>query len=122
MPCTHVKLADGTAAIVCGGGRRRDKCSACGKPADLLCDWKVSGRRSGTCDKPICRSCTHRPARGKDLCPKHAAEWQKRCESPVKGGRTESHGRDSPSFAMGTMPMGVAPPLAPQQPTGQETR
>lgn len=47
-----------------------------GKPADLLCDWKVKTKRSGTCDAPICARCPHVPAKDKDLCPDHAAEWR----------------------------------------------
>jgi hypothetical protein len=72
--CTSVKLPDGTTAIVCGPGRRR-RC-ACGRIAGLLCDWKVPGKKSGTCDRPICTSCTTSPAAGKDLCPEHAEAWR----------------------------------------------
>jgi len=47
----------------------------------LLCDWKVPGRRSGTCDVPICSRCTASPAPDKDLCPDHAAAWKARCNT-----------------------------------------
>jgi hypothetical protein len=79
MPCQHVTLPGGGTAIVCGT-RRRPKLCACGsgKPANLACDWKVPGKRSGTCDAPICEACTHVPAPEKDLCPTHAAEWKAR--------------------------------------------
>lgn len=73
MTCEHVILPNGTAAIVCGRGRRQ-RCK-CGRPATLLCDWKVPSRRSGTCDAPICDRCTTSPAADKDLCPAHAAEF-----------------------------------------------
>jgi hypothetical protein len=55
--------------------RPRAKACSCqsGHRALLLCDWKMGGGK--TCDKPICGSCTTRPAKGKDLCPAHAAEW-----------------------------------------------
>lgn len=76
MVCQRVTLPCGTAAIVCGPRQRKRKCVACGKPADLLCDWKVKTKRSGTCDAPICARCTHLPAKDKDLCPDHAAEWK----------------------------------------------
>lgn len=79
MTCTPVTLENGTRAIVCGPRQKKARCSSCGKPADLLCDWKVKSRRSGTCDAPICRDCTHKPARGKDLCPAHRDEWLARC-------------------------------------------
>lgn len=53
---------------------RTQRC-ACGNRATLLCDWKVPGRRAGTCDAPLCPSCTSSPAPEKDLCPAHAADW-----------------------------------------------
>lgn len=77
MICEHVPLPTGGHAIVCSRGRRK-RC-ACGSRADLLCDWKVEGKRSGSCDAPICSRCTTSPAPEKDLCPKHAealAEWK----------------------------------------------
>jgi protein gp37 len=39
-------------------------------PVDL--DWKVPTKKSGTCDKPVCISCTFSPAPDKDLCAEHA--------------------------------------------------
>lgn len=77
MTCERVSLPGGGAAIVCGT-RRRQRCG-CGRPATLLCDWKQRAKKSGTCDAPICGSCTTSPAPGKDLCPSHAAafaEWK----------------------------------------------
>lgn len=71
MPCTHVRIGS-VAAIVCTPTRR---CRSCGKRADLLCDWKVPTKRSGTCDAPICASCTTSPAADKDLCRVHAEVW-----------------------------------------------
>jgi hypothetical protein len=79
MICQHVTLPDGGTAIICSGGKRQ-RCK-CGRPATLLCDWKVPKRQSGTCDAPICASCATSPAPGKDLCPTHAAafeEWKVR--------------------------------------------
>jgi len=79
MACEFVQLENGARAIVCGSrSSRRDRCVACGRRATLECDWKVPSRRSGTCDAPLCASCTTSPAPGKDLCPDHAAEWQNR--------------------------------------------
>lgn len=77
MPCHHVDLGNGTGAIVCTG--RAARC-ACGRRADRLCDWKVPTRKSGTCDKPVCSSCSTKPAPEKDLCPAHArafADWKR---------------------------------------------
>jgi hypothetical protein len=73
--CDVVALPDGTHAIVCGGHHSRKRCD-CGKRATLACDWKMPRRRSGTCDAPICTSCTTSPAAGKDLCRDHAAAYQ----------------------------------------------
>ncbi len=75
MTCHPVDFGNGTRGFVCTGRRSRKRCAECGQPAGLLCDWKVKGRRSGTCDTPICAACTSKPAEGKDLCPAHAAEW-----------------------------------------------
>jgi len=74
MTCEHVQLPGGGFAIVCSSGRTK-RCS-CGRRADLLCDWKVPSRRSGTCDAPICRRCTVSPAPDKDLCPQHAKAFE----------------------------------------------
>lgn len=62
--------------FICGRGVRRQRC-ACGQIATLACDWKVKARRSGTCDAPICADCTTSPAPEKDLCPTHAAAYQR---------------------------------------------
>ncbi len=75
MTCEHIRLPDGN------GFRLRHAASAEMRPvrrrADLECDWKVPGRKRGTCDAPICSRCTTSPAPEKDLCPDHAAAWQR---------------------------------------------
>jgi hypothetical protein len=78
MTCERISLPSGGAAIVCGPRQRHRRCSQCGRPAPLLCDWKTPARRSGTCDAPLCEGCTTSPAPDKDLCPAHAAEWEAR--------------------------------------------
>lgn len=78
--CEHIKLPGGVTAIVCGV-RHNTKFCACGRPADMLCDWKVSGKRSGTCDRPICRDHALQVAPEKHLCQEHQkafADWKKR--------------------------------------------
>jgi hypothetical protein len=67
MTCDHINLPGGARAIVCSSR------SAGGRPAPLLCDWKVDG---GTCDAPICARCATSPAEGKDLCPAHAEAFR----------------------------------------------
>ena len=84
MVCETVQLENGARAIVCSPGRRKARCSECGKTANLLCDWKVKTRRSGTCDAPICADCTHNPAPDKDLCPTHRDEWLARCAAKAR--------------------------------------
>lgn len=78
MACNHVPIPGGGVAIVCTSDRPK-RCTACGKRADRLCDWKVKGRRSGTCDKPMCRRCSTNPQedREKDLCPEHADAYRR---------------------------------------------
>jgi hypothetical protein len=74
MACESVQLPCGSRAIVCGPTRR----CVCGNRMTRECDWKVPTRRSGTCDAALCSRCTHSSVSDKDLCPKHAAEWQAR--------------------------------------------
>ena len=80
MHCAHVKLTDGTVAIVCTSGRRRPhRCVSCGAAAGLQCDWKLGGGK--TCDAWICAGCAQHVGPDKDLCPKHQVthkEWQAR--------------------------------------------
>ena len=75
MTCERVTLSNGSSAIICGSFKR-PRC-ACGRRATLECDWKVPTRKSRTCDAPLCRNCTTSPAPEKDLCPAHAAEFEK---------------------------------------------
>ena len=74
MTCTSVALPTGGRALVCSSTRR----CPCRRRATLLCDWKVPGNASGTCDAPLCARCTTSPAADKDLCAKHAAAWNER--------------------------------------------
>lgn len=85
--CSVVKMPGGGVAVVCSRGRRHARCR-CGASATRLCDWKVEGKRSGTCDVPLCERCTHSPAAEKDLCPQHAAEWKARCAKTKAGAST----------------------------------
>jgi hypothetical protein len=78
MACVHVALPDGSGGIIRGiicGLPKPKKCCKCRGPADREYDWKVPGRKSGTCDRPVCSKCSVSPAPEKDLCPDHAAAW-----------------------------------------------
>jgi hypothetical protein len=85
MTCHPFRTAGGRTGFICTEDRSRRRCVQCGKAAGLLCDWKVNSRRSGTCDKPVCSSCTSSPTEGKDLCPEHARLWAQ--YPPKMGGR-----------------------------------
>lgn len=76
MPCVPFSK-DGMTGFLCTSRAPRRRC-ACGAWATQECDWKVPSRKSGTCDKPICKACSHVPAPDKDLCPMHASEWKAR--------------------------------------------
>lgn len=73
MACEKIQFADGNFAIVCGVRRPKRYCS-CGKPADFLCDFPLSGKKAGkTCDKPVCKTCRLHISPDKDYCRVHAA-------------------------------------------------
>lgn len=79
MGCVRMDLPGGGTAIVCGVRSR--SCSSCGRTADFLCDWKVEGNKSGTCDRAICSVHAKQVAPEKHLCPEHQrahADWQRR--------------------------------------------
>jgi hypothetical protein len=76
MVCRIVPLPGGGAAIVCGPRGRQRRC-ACGQPATLLCDWKIKGKKSGRCDRPVCQQHATKVGPDKDLCPEHEREYEK---------------------------------------------
>jgi hypothetical protein len=73
-------LPGGVVAHVRIAGRRPKPCIKCGSTSNRLCDWKLAtrGKRVIRCSAPLCDRCTYEPAKNKDLCPAHAAEWGKR--------------------------------------------
>ncbi len=71
MTCSWVKV-DGNWVHFKHSGPQMLPCIECQEISTRLCDWKLEG---GTCDAPLCENCTSSPARGKDLCPEHAAVW-----------------------------------------------
>jgi hypothetical protein len=50
---------------------------ACGHQTMALCDWKVAGKPSGTCDEPLCVNHATQVALGKFVGPCHLAEYEK---------------------------------------------
>lgn len=89
MPCSHIKLPDGTVAIVKHARRRYPICQFCKgdwdgehfgefgeirRPATLLCDFVLSKTLGGgwiTCDTPVCEKCAKEVAPDTHYCPKH---------------------------------------------------
>lgn len=75
MPCYHVKLPGGFAAIACGRGRGMPKpCAACGGASGFQCDWKTAPGK--TCDAHICAEHALQVATDKHLCPTHQAAYR----------------------------------------------
>lgn len=59
MTCDITDDAKGNPMLfMCSRGKRHKKCADCGRPATLLCDYKLRGKKEGkTCDRPLCRAC-----------------------------------------------------------------
>ncbi len=84
MPCSHIKLPDGTVAIVKHSASRGPMCKFChlrfrwdGRThqATLLCDFVIGTTLGGdpiTCDAKVCSKCAKRVGPDKDFCPKHS--------------------------------------------------
>lgn len=82
--CLKMQLPNGDFAIVCGGHAKTKYC-ACGRTGDLLCDWKVKNKKSGTCDAPICRKCALEVGPDKHLCKEHQRAWADWCKRHREG-------------------------------------
>jgi hypothetical protein len=85
MPCSWIKLPDGTVAHVRHAKARAPKCKFClqsgvspryAGEATLLCDFVVGKTLGGaeiTCDARMCSFCARRVGPDRDFCPKHSA-------------------------------------------------
>jgi hypothetical protein len=73
--CEHIKTPNGGEFIICGLRSPARRCVHCGLPGVFLCDWKVKGRRSGTCDRAMCAKDVREVAPGKHLCREHSRAW-----------------------------------------------
>lgn len=85
MACEHIKFPDGTTGIICGVRRSPVNFCSCGRVAELLCDWKVKRKRSGTCDRPICKQHALEVAPDKHLCQEHQKAWSDWCKRRREG-------------------------------------
>ena len=82
MGCFHLNIPgkDGQPpvnAIVCGlRGAKKKKCwvEHCTTPNTKLCDYPVEGKKSKTCDRPICDKHATSVGPDRDVCPLHAIE------------------------------------------------
>jgi hypothetical protein len=74
MPCTPFRSSDGrVSGWICSRGSMSKPCKSCGRRSTKLCDYKLSGSKSGkTCDVPICDRCATSVGKNLDLCPVHA--------------------------------------------------
>jgi hypothetical protein len=72
--CERIQLPGGGTAMICASGTHSAHCR-CGRSAVALCDWKVPGNHSGTCDAPLCADHAKAVARNKHLCPEHDRAW-----------------------------------------------
>ena len=59
MTCTPIYQDGKRIGFVCSRGRAKTKaCVVCGDPSTKLCDYPLTGKRSGkTCDRPLCDKC-----------------------------------------------------------------
>lgn len=72
-PCETLHLPGGGLVIASSRGRRRAFCVQCGRDADKLCDFPLTGAAKGrTCDRPVCSRCATRVGPNRDYCPAHA--------------------------------------------------
>jgi hypothetical protein len=85
--CGAVERQRTGGGFVCTRAAPRVRCSACGDlVADhILCDWRLAGAKAGkTCDRKCCRRCARHVGEDKDLCPAHAALWDKHPRNPQR--------------------------------------
>ena len=66
--CERITFGHGQVAIVCGGRRRRKRCSHCRDWAAFECD---------ACDVPLCRRCRIHVPPDQDYCRTHRANAQR---------------------------------------------
>lgn len=74
MPCRIVRTRHGFNAFACGPRPHRRKCTECGAPAGLLCDWKTAP--GATCDAPVCELHGEKVGEDKHLCPSHKIAYR----------------------------------------------
>jgi hypothetical protein len=74
MHCRPLVSPDGRLfGFACSRGSMSKPCKSCGRRSTKLCDYKLSGSKSGkTCDAPICDHCATSVGKNLDLCPVHA--------------------------------------------------
>lgn len=71
MPCTSIRMQDGTAAIVCSRGRRAHRCEWCGHASLYQCDAPLPAS-SKTCSAHMCEAHATHVGNDHELCPRHS--------------------------------------------------
>jgi hypothetical protein len=73
MPDIAFTTPDGLTGFARVGNRPRVRCSnkPCVRWAPLRCDFPTPTRKSGTCDKPLCKQCAVSVGEDLDHCPSH---------------------------------------------------
>ncbi len=82
MTDEHIAPSGDTVSIfICRRGQDRPRCSVpgCGRPATKLCDFKLTGAKTGkTCDRALCKHHALSVGVDVDFCPPHYELEQKR--------------------------------------------
>jgi hypothetical protein len=75
MPCSRIKLPDGTVAIVKHAKGWAPRCRFCPERSIRLCDFALARTLAGaeiTCDAPVCGSCSVTVGQDRHYCVKHS--------------------------------------------------
>jgi len=71
MTCTVINNRN-FKGFICSRASSSKRCVECNGRASLLCDYPLSGEKTGqTCDRNLCGRCTHKHE-GKDFCYAHS--------------------------------------------------
>lgn len=72
MPCSVLKLPNGTVAIVKHARGRRTRCACCPAWSGFLCDFELAPGKS--CDRPLCGRHAIPVGPDRHVCPTHHAD------------------------------------------------
>lgn len=69
MPCSMIRLADGTVCYVKHSAPRRQKCRFCARWSTKLCDFPMGNGK--TCNAPCCSEHSVSVGEDRDFCEAH---------------------------------------------------